>query len=63
MQRIEQYHHVRVENYEGRTEHWLLTDNEVERLRERSTKAEHLLPLPLPAWRALLLRWMGWLRG
>ena len=65
------YYHLRVRNEAGGTERWLLTVNEVERLRERADKnPEMLLPEPIPAPvivqeepQGLLARWLRWVRG
>jgi hypothetical protein len=64
------YYHLRVRNEAGGTERWLLTTNEVERLRERADKnPEMLLPEPIPAPVVLeepqgfLARWLRWVRG
>ncbi len=64
------YYHLRVRNEAGGTERWLLTPNEVERLRERANKhPEMLLPEPIPAPvvpeepQGFLARWLRWVRG
>jgi hypothetical protein len=71
MEKSAHYYHLRVRNEAGGTERWLLTVNEVERLRERADKnPEMLLPEPIPAPvivqeepQGLLARWLRWVRG
>ena len=70
LERSAHYYHLRVRNEAGGTERWLLTANEVERLRERAQKhPELLLPEPLPAPavvqeepQGFLARWLRWVR-
>lgn len=58
------YIHVVVRHTQGEYENWFLTENEVERIRERSADKASLVPLvpapePLPAWKRLILRVIG----
>jgi hypothetical protein len=60
--RSEPYYHLCVRNETGGTERWLLTDNEIERIRDRSRKHPEML-LPLPEPEGLFARWVRWIRG
>ena len=59
------YHHLAIRNEAGGIEAWLLTDNEVERIRERSLKHAHLVvPIVVEEPKGILARWREWvLRG
>lgn len=70
MEKSAHYYHIRVRNHAGGTERWLLTANEVERLRERANRHPGLLlpePLPAPvlppATEGWVARWLRWVRG
>lgn len=57
------YFYVRVSDGLGNHEDWFLTENEVERIRERSDDKANLLPFipvtPIPAWKRAVMRWLG----
>lgn len=58
------YIYVVVRYTQGKYENWFLTENEVERIRERSADKQDLVPLvpapePLPAWKRFILRLIG----
>jgi hypothetical protein len=55
------YWQLAIRTRTGGIEHWLLTDNEVERIRERSLKYPHLVA-PVPA-AGFFARLAAWLRG
>ncbi len=58
------YHHIALRNAAGGIEHWMLTANEVERIRERSIKNAHLaIPIVAEEPKGLLARWLHWVRG
>lgn len=62
------YYHIRIRNEAGGTERWLLTANEIERLRERANRHPELLlseplPAPEPAPESWVARWLRWVRG
>ena len=59
------YHHLALRNDAGGIEVWLLTDNEVERIRERAIKHPHLVIPVIVAEepKGLLSRWLAWVRG
>jgi hypothetical protein len=59
------YHQLALRNDAGGIEVWLLTDNEVERIRERAIKHPHLVIPVIVAEepKGLLARWLHWVRG
>lgn len=65
LEKSDRYYHIRVRNEAGGTERWLLTPNEVERLRERADRHPGLLlPAPLPpAAGGWVARWLRWVRA
>jgi hypothetical protein len=56
------YLHLAIRNEAGGVEHWLLTANEVERIRERSAKHPHLalpvVPEEPQGWWARFRTWV-----
>ena len=67
LEKTQQYFFLRVANEAGGTEGWLLTPNEVERIRERGVKNRALfpaepLPAPAPPPEGFVARWLRWLR-
>jgi hypothetical protein len=58
------YNHLAIRNAAGSIEHWLLTDGEVERIRERSQKNPHLaIPVVVEEPKGFVARWKAWLLG
>lgn len=53
------YQHLAIRTEAGGVEHWLLTDGEIERIRERARKNPHLF-IPVIA-QGFLARWRAWL--
>lgn len=70
LEKSAQYYHIRIRNEAGGIERWLLTANEIERLRERADRHHGLLlpeplpaPAPPPATEGWVARWLRWVRG
>jgi hypothetical protein len=55
------YRHAHVLNEDGTIEHLFLTENELERLRERAAKKTEmaLYTRPVPGWKRFVLRLLG----
>lgn len=55
---VDGYNKVLVIDAGGGTETWLMTDNELDRIRVRSSK-RILPPARVSGWKVAVLRWMG----
>jgi len=58
---VDRYYYVTVRTEAGFYETWLLTENDIERLRTRARKYDGPLPMieDLPPWKRTILRWLG----
>jgi len=55
------YWQLAIRTRTGGVEHWLLTDNEVERIRERSLKYPHLVAPVVSERKGFFARLFAWL--